>query len=191
MGKEEIVNRILSDAQTEATELVQGGELRAQTIVAEAENAAAELKRETEEEVALRAKAIADGKSASARLDSAKILLGEKRRVVEEIYAQALKSLLSMSERDTLLLVEKLLKEYAEEGDEIVFAHGFAYTAGAERLPVVKEKKLTVSPERADIGGGFLLRGKSCDKNLSYLALLAADREENQAALAEKLFKGN
>ena len=48
-----------------------------------------------------------------------------------------------------------------------------------------------LSPERAEIGGGFVLRGKTSDKDLSYGALLAADREEHQAEIAAELFKDN
>ena len=36
---------------------------------------------------------------------------------------------------------------------------------------------------------GLRLQGKTCDKDLSYGALLLADRDEYQSALAEKLFR--
>ena len=55
-------------------------------------------------------------------------------------------------------------------------------------LPVVREKGLKVSPKSAKIDGGFMLCGKNSDKNLSYGALLAQDREEYQAEIASKIF---
>ncbi len=38
------------------------------------------------------------------------------------------------------------------------------------------------------LGGGFILKGKSCDKDVSYGAMLAADREERVAEIAAQLF---
>ena len=111
----------------------------------------------------MRAKAVAvsDGKAASARLDGAKILLGEKRGVIEEVYARALKKLVGLGEKETLYLSARLLGDYAEEGDEIVFAENFPFAQNVAALPVVKEKKLKVSARRAKLDGGFMLCGKS------------------------------
>lgn len=188
MGKEEIVNRIIADAEAEAAEILRAAEERASGIISAAEERAATERTETENEANGRAKRISEGKAAEARLDSAKILLAEKRRVMEQIYQDALKKLLSMDEKSTLALLEKLLLEHAEEGDEIVFAEGFPYVNSVSALPVIKGRKLTVAAERAAISGGCILRGKLCDKDLSYGALLNADKEEYQAEIAAKIF---
>lgn len=188
MGKEEIVSRILSDAEAEAAEILRLSRERAEGIISAAEERAAKERIETETEANERAKCILEGKAASARLDSAKIVLAEKRRVMDEIYARALNKLLDMFEYDALKLLTKLLSEYAEEGDEIVFAENFAFAESAAALPIIDELKLTISAERVNISGGCILRGKRCDKDLSYSALLNADREEYQAKIAAKLF---
>lgn len=188
MGRQEIVERILSDAEAEATEILRVAQERADEIVSAAEGRVAKERTETISEANGRAKRISEGKAAEARLDSAKILLGEKRRVIEQIYERALNKLLNMNESDTLALLEKLLLEHAEEGDKIVFAKNFAYIGGAAALPVVKERKLTISGERAEILGGCLLHGTLSDKDLSYGALLNVDKEEYQAEIAAKLF---
>ncbi|MGN0823167.1 MAG: V-type ATP synthase subunit E [Candidatus Gallimonas sp.] len=189
MSKEAIVERILSDAEAEAAAIVKEAEEKAENIVAEARSRAEAQRKRTERETAERCKSIADGKAASARLDSAKILLAEKRRVIDAIYARARERLIGLSEKECLSLTEKLLSEYAERGDEIVFAENYAYASEAARLPVVKERALKISSERIKISGGFVLRGEIADKDLSYAALLEADREEQQAALAAELFR--
>ena len=191
MGKEAIIERILSDAEAERATLVSDAQARAEAIIADA-NARAEARRaEAEAEVSERARHILDGRAASARLDSAKILLAEKRRVLDDIYARALNTLLALDERESLKLYERLLIENAETGEEVVFARCFAYAENAAMLPVIKERNLKISAERADINGGFLLRGKNCDKDISFSALLALDREEHQSELAEALFRAN
>lgn len=189
MSKEDIIGRILSDAQAEAEEIAAAAEERVKALSDETDARISALKEETEEEISARAKRISEGKAAAARLDSAKILLAEKRRVLDEIYARALKALLSMSEHDSLVLTEKLLSRYAEEGETVVFAEGFSYAEKAAALPVVAQRHLSVAKERAPVAGGFLLKGKTCDKDVSFSALLAADREEHQAELAGRIFK--
>ena len=88
-----------------------------------------------------------------------------------------------------MALTEKLLEAYAEKGDEIYFSKNFAYEAEAKILPVIMEKDLKISSERADIEGGLRLKGEKADKDLSFVALLNADREEYQAELAKELFR--
>ena len=188
MGKEEIIERILSDAEAEAEGIIAAANESAEGIIAAATAKAQKESAETEEECYARSKRISEGKAAEARLDSAKILLAEKRRVIDVIYERALQKLVALNERDSLRLLERLLTDNAEEGDEIVLAENFAYEKGAKALPVVKEKKLVFSAERVKLSGGCILHGKLSDKDLSYASLLSADKDEHQAEIAIKLF---
>ena len=190
MSREAIVERILSDANAEADAIRREAEEKAAGVIAAASARAEQGRREAEAEVKVRAEDVMK-RRAAARLDSAKLLLAEKRRVLDGVYEAAFARLKGLDEEDALALAGRLLEEYAEEGDEILFAADYPYAAFVARLPVVAEKKLTLSPERAEIGGGFVLRGKTSDKDLSYGALLAADREEHQAEIAAELFKDN
>ncbi len=188
MGVEAIVERIISDAEEEARATVAAAEERAAQAYAEAERRAERHRTGTQAECAAKAAAIAEGRAATARLDSAKVLLAEKRRVIDSVYSAALLKLNSLKKTEALKLAERLLKDYAEEGDELVFAESYPYAKEVSSLAVTAEKSLKVSAERADISGGFILRGEKSDKDLSYGALLAADREERQAELAAEIF---
>jgi len=190
MSKEAILERIISDAQAAAESAVSDAENKAAQIIAEAEERAERDKKGTLAVIAEKRKAILDGKSATARLDSAKILLAEKRRVIDTVYSAALEKLKNMPQKDAVKFAEALLCAYAEEGDEIVFAANFRFKEQVLKLPVVSEKKLKTTGKTADISGGFVLTGKDSDKDLSYAALLAYDREERQAEIAAKLFSG-
>ena len=188
MGKEEIVERIRADAEAESDEILRAAKEHAEEIVSAATARAAAEYQEAEAESAAFSKRIVDGKAATARLDAAKILLAEKRRVITEIYARALEQLKNLNERESVALLNRLLVAHAEKGDEIVLAENFRFAAGVKKLAVIKERGLTVSSERAPIDGGCILRGKISDKDLSFSALLAADMEDNQASIAERLF---
>lgn len=188
MSKEAILERIISDAQAAADATVAEAEGRAAEIIAEAEARAARDRQGTSAIIAERSKAIADGKAAAARLDAAKVMLAAKRGVIDAVYARALEKLKALPQKDAVRLAEGLLLSYAEDGDELVFATNFAYKAQVLKLAVVAEKNLKNSGKTADMDGGFILIGKNSDKDLSYGALLALDREERQAEIAAKLF---
>lgn len=188
---EDIVTRILADADGEAQTIIREAQQRAEDILAAAQAQAAQNRAEAEQEIKVKAQAIADGKAAAARLDGAKVLLAEKRRVIDVIYKCALAALVGLKKKDSVALADRLLSAYAEEGDELVFSSEYAYEDDVAALPVVKRLALTVAKKRQELGGGFMLRGKICDKDLSYPALIEADRSAHQAELAMQLFKGN
>lgn len=188
MSEQAIVERIISDAEQEAGAIIKDAEEKAAKTVAEATRRAERNKQGAVAEVKEKTDGVFDGKAATARLDCAKILLGEKRGVIDEIYARALKQLVESGKAETLYLAERLLKAYAEEGDEIVFADNFRFAEDVAKLSIVKEKGLKLSPKKAELDGGFILCGKNSDKNLTYGTLLAADREEYQAKIAAEIF---
>ena len=116
-------------------------------------------------------------------------MLAEKRRAINAVYAAALEKMVALDKESSVNLVARLLEEYAEEGDKVVFAENFKYSAEVQALPKVKAKKLEFSTERAKIDGGMLLIGAKADKDLSFGALLAADREVYEAQIAAEIFK--
>lgn len=189
MSREQIIQRILSDAEENAASIISQAQKRAEEIICEADKRAERNRLGTEAEIKEKTCAIADGLAAAARLDSAKVLLSEKRRVIDDIYARAFEKLNALEKADVLRLCEKLLDNYAEDGDEIVFASAFKFQKEVAAFDVVKEKRLKVSPKTSDkVGGGFILRGKNSDKDVSYKALLSEDRERNQVEIAATVF---
>ena len=189
MSVSQIKERILADAEKESGAIIKEANEKAEKLLADASLRAQTLREETEREVAEKCKNIKEKREADARLEGAKILLGEKRKVINAVYDEALSRLLELSEEDTLHLAERLLISYAECGDEVVFAENFRWKEGVKLLPIVKTLGLTFAKETEKLSGGMFLRGKSSDKDLTYGTLLTADREEYQADLARAVFK--
>lgn len=183
-----IIERIISDAKAEADTLLAQTDDKAKKLLADAAARAETTRKQTENNVQDRVKTILEKREADARLESAKILLAEKGKTVDNVYRLALERLKTLSKEDCLQLYSTLLDTYAEEGDAVYFAANFAYAKEIANLPIVEQRKLRVSMETLDIDGGLRLIGKVSDKDLSFGALLAADKEENQAQLARELF---
>lgn len=193
MSVESIVERIRSDGKTEAEAILAAEKRKAEETENGAKAEAERLRRETESDVEKRAAAVAAHFAATARLDVKKIMLAARKKAVENVYAEAKKRLIDLGEEETLALFNRLLCLYAEEGDAVIFADGFRYTEGVKLLPVFAEKKLKAVSDGAafagvKIDGGLYLAGKTADKDLSFDALLKADREENESRIAAELF---
>ena len=188
MSKEGIVERILSDAEERAQAIIATAQSRAEEIIAEARESVKRDETGVKAEVAEKCAAIKSGKEAEARLDSAKVLLAQKRRVIDSIYERALAGLKELKKADAVAFADKILQEYAEEGDTIAFAPDFKYAQEVSRLDICAEKKLKISLNAEDVDGGFVLRGKTADKDVSYRALLSADREDMQVEIAAAVF---
>ena len=188
MSKEGIVERILSDAQERAQAIVAAAEKQAEEIIAEAEESIKRDEKGVKAEVAEKCAAIKSGKEAEARLDSAKALLAQKRRVIDSIYERALSELKELKKAEAVAFADKILQNYAEEGDTIAFAPDFKYAQEVFRLDICAEKKLKIALNSEGVDGGFVLRGKIADKDVSYGALLSADREQYEVVIAAAVF---
>jgi V/A-type H+-transporting ATPase subunit E len=189
MGKQDIIDAIIADAEKEAEQIIAEAKGVADRILAEAQENADKQMSETISAAEDKAGRIIAGREASARLDGAKIKLADKRAVIDGIYAKAFNQLSNMKSSDCLAMTERLLISYAEEGDEIIFADAYPCAKQVSTLKVVADKKLKITFNGRNVEGGFILCGKNSDKDLSFAALLAADREEHEAEIASELFK--
>ncbi|MBO6263419.1 MAG: hypothetical protein J6N93_04005, partial [Clostridia bacterium] len=96
---------------------------------------------------------------------------------------------LSKMDRESYLsFIEKLAVKYAEEGETIVIS---ALSAIGEEevkaLPVVKERSLFVRGG-GKFGGGIVIEGKACDKDLSFDSIVDELKESTEADVAISLF---
>ena len=186
MSKQEIIDRILFDAESQADSIIAAANEKADKIIAEAE---AYAKRESEAvkaECDAYARDVSEKKAAAARLESAKISLLEKRKTLDYVYAEALERLKSLPKEDVLALYGALLKKYADDGDVVSFANGFAYVAEIKAL--FTEKHLALADSSVDIVGGMLLVGKKADKDLSFSALIERDKDAHLSEIAAEIF---
>lgn len=189
MSKELIRERILSDAADEAQAIERSAKEKGDEIIALAMAKAEKERHETEAEAKEKFDSVQEKRAAAARLESSKIWLAEKRKVIDAIYALALERLVTLEKEQAVLLAERLIEKYAEKDDEIVFAENYKFVAEIALLPIVEKLELKISKNRIAISGGFILKGIKADKDLSYSALLATDRETYQAELAREIFK--
>ena len=178
-GMEKITARMKEDAARSLSELNAQTEQELRRIREESA-ARAEKERETAGGRAhLAAQERYERLCSAAEMETRKLTLSAKQKVLAETYDRALEILCSMPREQYLSLLVRLLK--AAGGDEI-----------GETLVERANKELnahyTLAGEAADIRAGLVLISKECDVNCSFETLLALSREKTERGAAKLLF---
>ena len=190
MGNESAVNlidRILSDA-TEAAE----------KVLAEAEASCNGIRESCEQEIAKRAdrgekervekvRAVLDGYRTRAALDGRKEALRDKRALLDEVFSEAYRRMLALPQDKREALYRSILKTEASENDTVAPAACDRETLkkAASTLPFW----VCISDQDADAEAGFILYGKSYEKDCSMKAILRELRDEQETNIAKILFR--
>lgn len=185
-GKENIIKKILSDADERCAQILSDAETAAAATVTAAQEAA-------ERDSAALDKRIADLREerqrnalANAELEAKKYRLQSKQQLVAECYERAYKSLAQMSPDDRLDLIGELLTKYAEEGETV-------YVTSADAKLVSQlwlngfEKGLKLGSKRIHADGGVVLEGKGYEKDLTLKRLIKYVKEQTEPQVASLL----
>lgn len=187
-GIENIVSRILGDAEISAGEIAAAADAQVAKILQEADEAAKQLysqgmkraDREVEN-VMLRTKSNTD-------LEGRKTLLAARQSVVDEAFAKAEEKLESL--RKDKAAYTKLLVDMAGpvlQDNSVVLLSKEDFAAVGQTL---KEGLGKASVEAADIpSGGLVVTSGGIELNLTFSALLRQYREELEQAVASVLFQ--
>lgn len=196
MDAEQVIKKILADAEAEAEKIKkQAGETQA-AEQAGLDEQLSEFKKQTD---TLAQKAGEDKKAhllAAARMNIAKQLLAEKRKILDEVFGQARQQLENLSDEQYCKLMTKLMLEAVETGDEEVVTDYEEKRIDQEFIKSINQElassgkgNLKLSGDKADIGRGFVLKRGKIKNNVSIEVLLAQARKELEIELAKELFE--
>jgi len=195
MGVEEVIEKILADAKAEAESIKKQAEEKEAAERAKLNEQLDEYRKQTE---VLAQKRGQDRKLhllAAARMDVAKEYLAEKRKILDEVFAQTQQQLRDLPDDQYRKLMTKLMLEAVETGDEEVVIDSQERRIDQEFIKQVNRQlgpgykgNLRLSDERQNLGGGFILRRGKIKNNVSIDVLLAQARKELEIELARELF---
>ncbi len=195
MDAEQVVEKILADAKAEAEKIKSEAQEKENAEKARLNEQLSDYKKQTD---IIAQKAGEDKKAhllAAARMDIAKDYLAEKRKILDEVFAQAQKQLQNLPDDEYCKLMTKLMLKAVETGDEEVIVDNnekridqkFIKHINRELGPGYKGN-LRLADVRQNLGGGFILRRDKIKNNVSIEVLLAQARKELEIELAKKLF---
>jgi len=189
MAKQELIDKILSDAESRAEELRSEAKAKADALLAAAEEERAALIENVRKVAAAAKPDTLKRAKAMAELEVRKVILSRKQAVLQKAYDQAFEVIARDGRYGDLLT--KMILSATEEGDRVVFA-----SSDVSRINVKKvmsaidsgKKGISVSEEQGAFRGGIVLRGEACDKNLTLELELEALRSSGKMKY-DTLFK--
>jgi len=197
MPLEKILEKIVQDSKEEITKILDEAKSRASQIIEEgkreAEKVAGELTREGEEN----ARKVKEIIVTLASLESRKRILGEKQRILGELYLEVEKRIRNLNGRDYRELVKKIMLESCQTGEELVVIgendrkridQELIESVNAELVKAGKKGKLKLSPEPASIPDGFILKLGKIEINNSWENILRSLRENTEDEVIKLLF---
>lgn len=195
MDAEQVIGKILADANSEAEKIKSQAGEKESARQANLDEQLAEYKKQTQ---TLAKKAGEEKKAhmlAAARMDIAKEVLAEKRKILDDVFDKAKAQLKGMEDDQYCKLMSRLMIEAVETGDEEVVVdkndtrlnQNFVKQVNRELGPGFKGN-LRLSNEKQDIGAGFILRRGKIKNNVSLKVLLDQARKELEIELAKEVF---
>ena len=195
MDAEQVIQKILADAQAEADKITSQAEQEEQGEQARFDDELAEYRKQTE---VLARKAGEEKRShmlAAARMEIAKLYLAEKRKLLGEVIGQARTQLKGLSDDDYRKMMSALLLKAVETGDEEVIVDKNETRIDRSFIKHINRElgsgyrgNLTLAEKRQDIGAGFILRRGNIMNNASLQVLLEQAGNSLEIELAKDLF---
>jgi len=193
MDAEKVIEKILSDARDEADKIKRQAEEKEAAEQARMTEQLSEQKKQTG---MLAKKAGEDRKAhllSAARMQIAKENLSEKTKILDDIFLQAQRQLMALSDNEYRALMTKLMAAAVQTGDEEVIVD-VAETRIDQRLidqvnaQLAGKGRLKLADQKEHLGGGFILRRGKIKNNVSLKVLLAEARKSLEIELARDLF---
>jgi V/A-type H+-transporting ATPase subunit E len=195
MEAQQVIEKILADAKAEAEKIKQQVQEKLNAEQAKLDEQLDEYNKQTQ---TLAKKSAGDEKLhilAAARMDIAKQLLAEKRKILDEVFEQAQNRLKKLPDAEFRKLMTKLMLDAVEAGDEEVIVDKNEARIDDkfisqinQQLGPEKKGKLKLSSERENLGAGFILKRGKIKVNASIEVLLNQARKELEIELAKELF---
>ena len=190
-GIDEIINKIISDAQAQADSITSDSNARIEQMKSDASE-------RSKQRAATYSKQLFEYKTESERrrntvadLDIKKELLGKKKEIIDKVYDLTVKKLCSLPDKEYLGLIEKLIVDNACDGDVVVICQGDIGKITPAFVNGIAKKKnisLTLSDKTGDFSGGVILSSAKMDKNLTFDTELKALAEEYETKISSILF---
>jgi len=195
MEAEQVIDKILSDANEQAKKIDDQAKEKLDTEQAEHDSRLREYKDQT---VAIAKEAAQDEKAhilAGGRMKIAKEYLAEKRKILDEVFDNARDQIQNLPDEQYRKLMTRLMLEAVETGDEEVVVDNNETRIDLDFIKEVNRKlgpgfqgNLRLARENQDIKGGFILKRGKIKTNVSINVLIDQARKDLEIELAAELF---
>lgn len=192
MADTKIRAKILSDAKTEAEKILQEAKIRAEEILKQSTNRAGEIEKETGVIAKDTKRKELERRLSEARMQNRKILLQEKRKIIDSVFDETKKRLLSLKKADYINFITRMIKDEVG-GDKftLILAESDIKKFGEGIYKEILKKigsKENVKFEKGNFSGGCILIMETYEFNAIIETLLDKIKEKLESELAKTLF---
>ncbi len=191
-----LTESIISKATNEAASLLAKANQEAEEIGAVAKTKALEQAEKIAVEYQRKAEAEERRLKIEAELEGRKLTLESKQQLIGRVFEEALQALKALpAEKRIRFLAGRLAEAGMQGGGEVIGAGSpnewTAIISAANEIIARSGKsvQLTLSKEKPEFEGGFILKGPNYRVNCSYQAILDEHRETLVPEIADYLFK--
>lgn len=189
-GKQKIIDEIIATAKKSAESMINAAraELKSSEdeLVAELEKAKADALAK----YAFEAESLYSGRVKLGELEAGKAVLKARQQCVAAVYDGVRERILAAPDKEYLALIGKLIKEHAEDGDEVIIAKSDAKRITAAWLKKIADGakiKLKLPKTTGDFSGGVILRNAKYDRDLTVDEIVHELRERTVADTVKSL----
>jgi len=188
MSKEAIIEKILSDANIEKENTLTQARDNAAHIVEKAKEEKDKAIKDAVSKATAALPEILRRKLSVAELESKKNILAVKQEIISSVFDKAIENLIALPKKEYLSLIKGMILTAMEDGDSVIVGkEGIVDKDFVESIG--NEKGITLIYKGVgDFVGGVILKGKGCDKNMSFALEMSALREEIEPTIAKILF---
>lgn len=188
-GKENIINKILSDADIRCAEIISAAEAQAQAIISDAQHAIAADKQALIERLEASSAQRQRNRTATAELDAKKYALSRKQQLITRCYELAYESLAKMSAERRLEFIDTLLTKHAENGETVYVTQADGKSVTQKWLDAFG-KNLKLGKKYINSDGGVVLEGDGYEKDLTLTSVVKYLREQTESKVSELILGG-
>ncbi len=191
MSLAQITEKIRNDAQKEADEILAKAKSQAEALAAKADKECRDIQEGFDARFEAERPEIIKRREIVADIDISKMMLSAKRELIERVYSGALDKMKALPKDEYLAFCTNLLDGGVSSKDEEVVIGSEEKYIDAAWLDAYNSSHgsaLTLSGERADIAGGFILRRGRISVNCSWEMLLKVSQEKQESDVVKRLF---
>jgi V/A-type H+-transporting ATPase subunit E len=195
MNAEQVIEKILSEAQSQADAITAEANDKAAAGQSELDKSLAGFREETVKLAEAAGKEHKEQMLAGARMRLQKEYLAAKCELLDDVFVKAVEQIKQLGDSEYLEFIESLMIKAVETGGEEVIVGKNETRITDNFIKQVNRKlgtgfkgNLLLGTEKANISGGFILRRGKVRINVSTDVLVDQARENLEMELAEDLF---
>ncbi|HSW00732.1 MAG TPA: V-type ATP synthase subunit E [Sedimentisphaerales bacterium] len=193
MNAQQVIDKILAEAQAEAAKIRQEAQARTEAETARIEAEIEQFGRDTQARAEQAAVAAKDQILAAARMENRRAYLTTRVRLLDEVFERARRKINSLPDKEYRELMKSVVTRAVETGQEQIVLgraekridEAFVREVNAE---LGSKGKLTIAERRVDIDGGLLLERGKIRVNSSTEVLIGQARDRLELELSRDLF---